>query len=159
MRVPIAIVLALACLTALAGVGCGNQDDSTPVACLAGEGAYLNALRAAPGEVKLAGETSISECLARNQQAGDLASVGETLVAAATNLNAEARADPGGKASLQLGYLLGAAQRGADRTEGIHADLIRRLTVAARFAPGREPLSKEILATYAKGFDAGHAHG
>lgn len=160
MRLPIAIVLGLACLAALAVAGCGSQgDSSTPVACLEGEAAYLEALRAAPGEVELAGETPISECLAENQQAGDLATVGETLVRTATKLNAEARAEPGGDANLQLGYLIGAAQRGADKSEGIHADLIRRLTVAARFAPGGEPLNKEFLAAYARGFEAGHAHG
>jgi hypothetical protein len=160
MRLPTAIVLGLACLAALAAAGCGSQgDDSTPVACLEGEAAYLNALRAAPGEVTLAGETPISGCLAENQQAGDLASVGEALVKTATKLNAEARAEPGGEANLRLGYLLGAAQRGADKSEGIHTDLIRRLTVAARFAPDPEPLSKAFLATYAKGFEAGHTSG
>ncbi len=160
MRLSTAIVLGLACLAALAAAGCGSQgDSSTPVACLEGEAAYLEALKAAPGEVELTGETLISECLAENQQAGDLATVGETLVTTATKLNAEARAEPGGDANLQLGYLLGAAQRGAEKTEGIHSDLIRRLTVAARFAPGAQPLGKEFLATYAKGFTAGHATG
>jgi hypothetical protein len=160
MRLPTVIVLGLACLAALLAAGCGSQgDDSTPVACLEAEAAYLTALRAAPGKVELAGETPISECLAENQQAGDLATVGETLVRAATKLNAEGRAEPGGDATIQLGYLVGAAQRGAEVTEGIHADLIRRLTVAARFAPGTEPLSKEFLATYAKGYNAGRSHG
>ena len=70
--------------------------------------------------------------------------MGEALVEAATELNAEARAEPGGDANLQLGYLIGAAQRGADGTEGIHAELLRRLTVAARYAPGREPLSARL---------------
>ena len=116
------------------------------------------ALADAPGEVELDGETPISDCLAENQQGGDLATVGEALVEAATKLNAEARAEPGGDANLQLGYLLGAAQRGADSTEGIHADLIRRLTVAARYAPGAR-CSQAFLATYRQGFDAGRAHG
>jgi hypothetical protein len=159
MRAPTAIVLlvalAFACLTA----GCGKQDDSTPVACLEGSGAYVNALAAAPGEVKLDGETPISDCLAENQQGGDLATVGTALVEAATKLNAEARAEPGGDANLRLGYLIGAAQRGADDTEGIHADLLRRLTVAARYAPGREPLSPAFLISYRRGFDAGHQRG
>jgi hypothetical protein len=158
MRAPTAIAV-LTCLAALAGAGCGSQDDSTPVACLEGSSAYLNALRSAPGEAKVGGDTPISECLAHNQQAGDLAAVGEAMVETATKLDAEARAEPGGAANLQLGYLLGAAQKGADKTEGIHTDLVRRLSVAARFAPGREPLSEEFLATYRQGFDAGHAHG
>jgi hypothetical protein len=140
--------------------GCGSQnDDSTPVACLEGTSAYLSALRTAPGEVTLDDGTPISECLAENQQAGDLATVGEALVAAATKLNSEARAEPGGNASLELGYLLGAAERGAAKTEGIHADLIRRLTVAARFTPADEPLPPAFRAQYREGFDAGNAKG
>jgi hypothetical protein len=158
MRALTAMALLAAACTCLIS-GCGKQDDSTPVACLAGSGAYLSALAAAPGEVRLGGETPISDCLVENQQAGDLATVGGAMVEAGTKLNAEARAEPGGDADLQLGYLIGAAQRGADRTEGIHADLLRRLTVAARYAPGREPPSPAFLATYRQGFDAGHSNG
>lgn len=148
-----------AVVVALVG-GCGGQnDDSTPVACLGGTSAYLNALRAAPQAVKLGGETPISECLAENQQAGDLATVGEAMVEAATRLNSEARAQPGGDATLELGYLLGAVERGAEKTEGIHADLVRRLTVAARFAPADDPLPPGFLSTYREGFDAGRETG
>src|ERR1700754_4498707 len=107
------IGIALLALAVLAG--CGQPSDTTPVACLEGEGTYLEALDAAPGEVKLSGETTISECLAENQKAGALATVGPALVGVATKLNAEARAEPGGDANLQLGYLLGAAERGASQ--------------------------------------------
>jgi hypothetical protein len=158
MRVLVSIVLAAAGLACF-GAGCGRQDDSTPVACLEGSRVYIDALAGAPGDVKLDGETPIGECLTENQQGGDLATVGLGLVEAATELNAEARAEPGGSAALELGYLIGAAQRGADRTEGIHADLLRRLSVAARYAPGRQPLSSAFLAAYRRGFDAGHSQG
>ncbi|HEX4465403.1 MAG TPA: hypothetical protein VH042_12265 [Solirubrobacterales bacterium] len=137
---------------------CGQPSDTTPVACLEGEGAYLKALHTAPGEVKL-GETSISECLAENQKAGDLATVGTALVGVATKLNAEARAEPGGDANLRLGYLLGAAERGASQTDGIHAELIRRLTAAARYSPDNRPPSADFLRVYREGFDAGQAGG
>jgi hypothetical protein len=153
------IAIALTCLLAALAGGCGKQDDSTPVACLQGKEIYLAALADAPGAVKLAGDTPISECLAENQQGGELATVGEALVETATELNGEARDVPTSSAALRLGYLIGAAQRGADGTEGIHADLIRRLTVAARYAPGREPLPSAFLATYREGFNAGHADG
>jgi len=152
--------LALLVPTCLIAAGCGSkQDESTPVACLEGVAAYEKALAAAPGQVLLSGETPISECLAANQQAGDLAQVGEAMVTAATKLNSEARAEPGGQANLELGYLLGAAQRGAEGSEGIHSDLVRRLTVAARYAPGRQPLPPKFLSTYREGFDAGHSGG
>ena len=157
MRTLIAIVFAAAvCCIA---VGCGDPSDSTPLACLEGTGAYVKALEDAPGDVKLQDETLISECLAENQQGGDLATVGTALVAAATRLNAEARAEPGGEANLQLGYLLGAAERGAQDTNGIHADLIRRLVAAARYSPGNRPLPPTFLRTYREGFDAGEARG
>lgn len=151
------IGIALLALAVLAG--CGQPNDSTPVACLEGEGAYLKALDAAPGEVKLGGETLISECLAENQKAGDLATVGTALVGVATKLNAEARAEPGGDANLRLGYLLGAAERGASQTDGIHAELIRRLTSAARYSPDNRPPSADFLRVYREGFDAGQAGG
>lgn len=152
------VVAMVACLVAVVA-GCGDQDDSTPVACLEGAGIYEQALAEAPDEVLLEGETPISGCLTRNQTGGDLARVGEAMIEAAAALNAEARAEPGGAANLQLGYLLGAAERGAGESEGIHADLVRRLTVAARYAPGKEPLSEEFLATYREGFDAGRSGG
>ncbi|HEU4737002.1 MAG TPA: hypothetical protein VFS48_08270 [Solirubrobacterales bacterium] len=151
------IGIALLALAVLAG--CGGQDDTTPVACLEGSDTYLRALRAAPGTVKLDGETPISDCLAENQKAGDLAAVGTAMLAAATRLNAEARTEPGGEANLRLGYLLGAAQRGAADTNGIHADLIRRLAAAARYSPDNRPLSPVFLRTYRQGFDAGEAGG
>ena len=154
---------ALACLSvaviALMAFGCESQNDSTPVACLEGAGAYEKALREAPGEVLLAGETPISDCLTQNQGGGDLARVGEAMVETATTLNAKAREEDGGQAAVELGYLLGAAQRGAEDSEGIHTDLVRRLTVAARFAPGKEPLSPQFLSAYREGFDAGHSGG
>ncbi len=148
-----------ACLS-LAVLGCGGgRDDSTPVACLEGAAAYEKALADAPGEVLVGGETPISGCFVRNQSSGDLTRVGEAMIETATELNAGARVEPGGPVNLQLGYLLGAAERGAEESEGIHSDLVRRLTVAARFAPGKEPLSEEFLETYREGFDAGRSGG
>ena len=148
----------LACL-ALVLAGCGEQDDSTPVACLEGAAAYEKALAAAPGEVLLGGETPISECFVRGQTGGDLSRLGEAMVETATDLNAQAQTDPGGDASVQLGYLLGAAERGAEESEGIHADLLRRLTVAARYAPGDQPLPSEFVRAYRTGYAAGRADG
>jgi hypothetical protein len=154
------LALASASLSlALLGGGCGAQGEHTPVACLEGASAYLHALRHAPGEVRIGGETPISDCLAQNQSAGDLATVGTAMVTAATKLDAAARAYPGGGANVQLGYLLGAAERGAKNTEGIHTDLVRRLTAAARYGPGGEPLPAAFRAAYRRGYDAGAARG
>jgi len=149
--------IALVALAVFAG--CGRTDSSTPVACLEGPGAYLGALKGAPGAVELPDGTAISGCLVESQQGGDLASVGTAMVAAATRLNAEARAAPGGAANLRLGYLVGAAERGAASTDGIHAELLRRLSAAARYSPGGQPLPAAFLRAYREGFDAGEARG
>lgn len=155
---PIAALCLIASLT-LAAAGCGGPSDTTPVACLDGAGAYEAALGDVPGTVELSGEVPISDCLAKNQTGGDLATVGTAMLAAATKLNAGARAEPGGAANLQLGYLLGAAQRGAERTSGIHAELIRRLSAAARYSPDNRPLPPAFMRTYRRGYDAGLARG
>jgi hypothetical protein len=152
------ILPALLALTA-ALAGCGSTDDGTPVACLDGSRAYVAALGDAPGEVRLSGEVPISDCLAENQTGGDLATVGTAMISAATELNVEARANPGDAENLQLGYLLGAAQRGASKTNGIHAELVRRLAAAARYSPDKRPLPAIFLDTYQRGYDAGFARG
>jgi hypothetical protein len=154
-----AAAVALAFLVGPALGGCGGTSDQTPVACLEGEQAYLVALRAAPGEVRLGGETPISDCLTRNQSGGDLATVGGAMVTAATRLDAEARAEPGGAANVALGYLLGAATRGAEDTEGIHAELLRRLTAAAHYSSSDGPLPGAFRRAYRGGFEAGEAGG
>jgi hypothetical protein len=151
--------LSLALAALVVAAGCGGNGDSTPVACLEGADAYLRALERAPGEVRLGGETPISGCLAENQAGGDLAAIGTAMVTAATRLNAEARAAPGGAANVQLGYLLGAAERGAERTQGIHAELLRRLAAAARYSPDNRPLPPAFQRAYREGFDAGRDHG
>lgn len=105
--------------------------------------------------MRLDGETPISECLAESQAGGDLAAVGTAMVAAATRLNSEARESPGGGAALRLGYLVGAAERGAAETEGIHADLLRRLRAAALYSPAGGGLPAAFLSSYRRGVEAG----
>ena len=159
MRRPQIVAISVAAATILALGSCGDGEDGTPVACLDGKDAYLGALGYAPAEVRLSGEVPISECLAENQPGGELAAVGTTMVAVAAELNSEAREQPGGSATVQLGYLLGAAKRGAESTEGIHADLLRRLDVAARYSPRERPLSPAFSRAYRRGYAAGQDHG
>jgi hypothetical protein len=101
----------------------------------------------------------ISECLVENQNAGDLATVGEALLEATTELNATARAENGGNANVRLGYLIGAAQAGAEGTDGVHAELMRRLIAAATYSPRKLVLGKDFERAYRAGFDAGLAGG
>ena len=139
--------------------GCGSDEDSTPVACLSGPGAFSTALGSAPAPVRLADDVPISGCLVPNQSGGDLADVGGDLVVVATRLNAAARKDPGGASTVQLGYLVGAVERGAEETSGIHSELVRRLRAAALFGPAGKPPPPPFDQAYEKGYAAGRDDG
>jgi hypothetical protein len=149
----------LAALAGLALIGCGDDDAETPAACIADSDAYLAALEGAPGDVRLAGDTRISDCLIEAQPGGELAQVGESVIAAATVLNREAVKDPAGDPTVQLGYLVGAVQEAAATTGGIHEDLVRRLDTAARFNEGGEQLPADFERAFGEGYAAGQASG
>ena len=163
MRKRLSIILPLSA-TLLAVTGCGaKKNDLAPSACLATSNQYLQALEAAPSEVVLGedlesggqGQTLISDCLVPEQDAGQLANIGQEMIVAATKLNAQARAgsEP---ATVQLGYLIGAVGKGAD---AIHTDLVRRLNSAARFSQTGGTLSASFERAFGRGFAAGHTSG
>jgi hypothetical protein len=140
--------------------GCGSNGESdTPVACLVPTAQYLKALDAAPGEVRLEGDTAISDCFGDTQSAGDQAQVGQTVIQAATQLNSQARRDPAGAATVSLGYLDGAVHEGTSSSGGIHADLVRRLDSAARFGRGAGSAGAAFERAFGKGYAAGEATG
>ena len=148
----------MAAVAAIA-TGCSKSEaEDTPSACLQGPDPYLEAVSSAPAEVRLDGEVAISDCLPPEQGSGDLADVGSALVAAATRLNEAALDDPNGPATVQLGYLVGAAERGADHTAGIHNDLVLRLNTAAMFDPSGKP-SPEFERAFERGYEAGKETG
>jgi hypothetical protein len=124
---------------------------------VAGSETYISALAAAPGQVKLTGQTLISDCLTEEQAAGPIAQVGAAMIEAATALNGKAR-NGDDTAALQAGYLVGAAERGASQTAGIHAELVRRLNAAARFDAGK-PLKAGFRQAFAKGYAPGRRDG
>jgi hypothetical protein len=144
-------------LVALAAAGCGaKKNDLAPAACLVSNRGYLHALQAAPGPVRLAETTPISGCLVPEQDAGQLANIGHEMVIAATKLNTQARQDPGGPATVQLGYLIGAVSKGADP---IHTDLVRRLNASARFSQSGGTLPASFERAFGRGYAAGHSSG
>ena len=152
-RVAAALITAAIALIA----GCGNsQDDQAPAACLVGNEAYLNALEKAPAPVLLAGTTPISDCLVPEQEGGQLASIGQEMIVAATKLNAQSRQDPSGPSSVQLGYLIGAVSKGADP---IHTDLVRRLNASARFSQTGAALPASFERAFGRGYAAGQRSG
>jgi len=139
--------------------GCGDDDEPvTPAACLGGADAYLGALANAPDAVTLDG-TPIGACLTEEQPAGQIATVGEAMVAAATELNDRARSRPLGEPPVQLGYLVGAVRSRAEQTAGIHEDLARRVESAAAFLPGDQVLPGGYQQRYEEGLTAGRASG
>jgi hypothetical protein len=126
----------------LLAVGCGGEESRVPVACL--EGNVSQALAQAPGEVRLEGDTKLSECFNRAAEPAEIQQIGAVFLEAAEKLSAEARAKPHSPAALQLGYLVGAVRHGAGRTQGIHYETQRRIeqeligvnTKAAEFVEG-----------------------
>ena len=151
-----AIFAAVAILAGIAG--CGSGDAPTPGACLVPASAYLSALGKAPRAVRLDGDTAISACLTKDQPPGELSRVGSPLVKAATILNASARQRGDAQDAVALGYLVGAAERGAADTGGIHAELVRRLRSAALFSP-RGALPAAFRRAYDRGYAAGKDNG
>jgi hypothetical protein len=155
-RIALVLTLALAC----AGTACGSADEhETPEACLSGPTNFFAALEKAPAAVRLPGGTAISDCLVENQGAGDLETVGGTLIQVATELNGRARRDPGGPPTVQLGYLAGAVENGASETHGVHAELVRRIEAAALYGPAGKPPPPPFDPAYRKGYAAGRHDG
>jgi hypothetical protein len=153
-------IAATVALVATALVACGSEDGgATPVACLGPGSSYMNALQEAPREVRLRGQTAISDCFAGTQSAGEQAQVGQTVIDTATSLNADARRHPGGHENVMLGYLVGAVHEGASQSSGINADLVRRLDAAARFNPGGGSPGAAFERAFGKGYAAGEDTG
>jgi hypothetical protein len=120
-----------AVLAALALSGCTAGDDPPlPADCLQGEETLEEALTAAPEPVRLTGGTPISTCVELASSTADLQNVGILVVGVAEGLE-ERAADGDEAAALRLGYLVGAVQRGAERTNGTQLELAFRLSRVA----------------------------
>jgi hypothetical protein len=116
----------------LAGCG-GDRSEPLPQVCTEGPGAVLKALAKAPRNVAMHG-TPISRCFNRDANGDDVQIVGTNLLAAAQQLSDRARAGDA-RAALQLGYLIGAARKGA-RRNGLGAEIVRRLETEAAAGAG-----------------------
>jgi hypothetical protein len=146
-------VLVLLAVVTLAA--CGASDDPLDEACVDSPAAIERALRRAPAPVTLSTGTRLSECVANARSDSDLQRAGLVLTRAADHLSMAASAGDDG-AALRLGYLIGAARRGARRTEGIHAQLQRRIERAAAYL-GRA--GRPVTAALDRGRRAGEATG
>lgn len=143
-------VLALALLA-----GCGAEAERLDPACLASEQVYLEALAQAPRPVRLQSGASLADCVSRARSDGELQEAGVLLVRAADRLAAQAE-EGDATAALRLGYLAGAVERGSARTQGVQAELARRI-VRAGAVLGDPPPAVE--AAFLRGLAAGRETG
>jgi integrase len=146
-------VLALSAVALVAA--CGGGEPALDQACLDSPGAIERALVRAPAAVTLPSGTRLSECVANARSDSDLQNAGAILTRAADHLS-EAAKRGDATAALRLGYLVGAARRGAARTAGIHAELQRRIERTAAFLDAAGP---RVVAALARGQRAGEASG
>ena len=146
-----------ALLLAAAALAAGCQDDGAPalsLSCTDEPAGVVRALERAPGAVTLADGTSLSACLRDADSDAEMQNVGSTFSRAAEDLELlGTRGDE--RAALQLGYLVGAARRGAANTL-IATELVRRLERSAAAVDGS---SRGAGAAVQRGLAAGEARG
>jgi hypothetical protein len=131
--------------------GCGGESKP-PAGCSSGARTVLGALQRAPGDVTVDGAL-ISTCVRRSLGMGQIQTLGFTYVAVANN---ELRRIPRSEAAaLQLGFLVGAVRRGANKTNGVQLELLRRIEQVA----GVDGPPGPRAAAYRRGMAAGEDHG
>ena len=140
-------------IAGLAATGCGDHRGPVASTCTTGGEPILAALRRAPGHPSLPDGTKLSDCVSRAISDTQLQNVGSSFIAAADSLARRAAADSG--AAYRLGFLAGAAERGASQTEGIARELVDRID---RFA-GDGDLPAPSRAAFAQGRVAGRRRG
>ena len=129
MRPALALTLAAATLSA---AGCGDDKPPPSALCAESEATITRALTRAPGRVVLADGTRLSDCVADANDAAELQNFGVVATRVADRLAERGEA-------VELGYLIGAAERGAQHGEGVPLELVHRLAVSARrLPPGHE---------------------
>ena len=138
--------------------GCGPGGDSdAPLSpgCIEGPAAVAEALQKAPGEVRLRDGTLLSRCVDDARSDADLQNVGLAFTTVIEDLEADAPRNE--RAALQLGYLVGAARRGAGSASAIQAELVRRLETSAALDPAAStPAARRALV---EGMRAGEERG
>jgi hypothetical protein len=137
---------ALAAGLALALAACGTDAPAMPSTCTDTDPAgYANALRAAPRDVRLPGGVPISTCLERVRTDAELQNLGSVVHLVAEDLAAGARAGDVA-AARELGYLNAAVAVGAAGSNGISAELARRVSVTGTGLADAPPAVARALA-------------
>lgn len=145
-----------AAVLVLTAAGCGGPGP-TPIAdgCTASAQGVVKALGKAPGAVVLEDGSPLSRCVADGLDDAELQTVGTTFSHAAELLRTRATTDPA--SALQLGYLAGVTRKGAARTNGVSAELVRRIEVVAGRA--EEGATPEAARALERGVAAGERRG
>src|SRR4051794_29085111 len=152
------LALALCAPAGAAACGGGGDPPGQDPACIASAPAIERALGRAPAAVTLDSGTRLSDCVAHAQSDADLQNTGLVLTRVADDLSSRAQRGDA-QAALGLGYLVGAARRGAAHTSGIHAELQHRMESAARPLSEEAGRSPTITRALARGLRAGEATG
>jgi hypothetical protein len=147
---------AVGCVAAAWGsAGCGPGPTPLADGCT-DSGPIQRALARAPATPRLPDGTTLSRCVADGQDDAELQSVGLAFTSVADALRARAQAGET-TAALQLGFLIGATRRGAKRTDGVMAELQRRIElVGGRMLDRVPPATGHALQ---RGLTAGEARG
>lgn len=133
--------LLLGTIALLALGACGGREPLPSGCAEVSPADVTRSLRHAPHDVALGG-TPISACVERAISDAELQIVGTTLTAAADDL-ARRLAD-GERVAFQLGFLMGAVERGAARTTGVQSELSDRIGQAAGL-DGGPPAQRAVL--------------
>jgi hypothetical protein len=155
MRWPLAVPVVL---ISLFWAGCGSDEVSTPTACLEGPAKIETALVTAPDPVRIDGTVPISDCMVRDQPNGELVNFGSDTVIVATRLGTQASESGADaiRAAIQVGYLVGAMEKGSEGSDGIHAALVDRVKSAANYKLSDAPGAR---VHYEAGVEAGREFG
>jgi hypothetical protein len=140
----------VACLLLVLALGACGERAPSPQACIEAQPAdVLQALEHAPdgADVALGDGTPLSRCVARTLDDSSLQALGATLTAAADRLARRMHAS--GDVAFQLGFLIGATERGSASTAGFQGDLADRIANSAGLGGG--PHRAELLRGRAAG--------
>jgi hypothetical protein len=145
---------ALAVSLALALGACAQNAPRMPSTCTDTDRAgYERALSAAPRGVVLPGGVPVSRCLQRVRTDAELQNLGVVLHKVAEDLAVRVRrGDDPAVAARQLGYLSAAVAAGAGKSNGIAAELARRVELVGAGLAERSP-------AVARALDEGQAAG
>jgi hypothetical protein len=144
-------------VTALGGTlvllaGCGPGATPIPAGCTDGSRQVTAALRSAPRPVALVGGFRLSQCISDGTDEAELLSVGLVFHQTAEALRVTARDGDDHAAAVQLGYLVGATRRGAKHTNGVMAELQRRIElVGGRLQAEAPALADDVTRGLAAG--------